>query len=62
MAESETDTITPVVQEPKRTGSVEAGKEAQTVYPGDHGGDGFLSGGGVPQRNFVLLSLGKCSL
>lgn len=65
MPESEADTITPAppVKRPASP-QLENGVHGEShVYPGEKGtGDGFLSGGGVPQRNFVLLSLGKLKL
>lgn len=62
MSESEADTITPapVSKAPNHVADVQP--TGEKVYAGQsttEGGDGFLSGGGVPQRNFVLLSLSE---
>lgn len=62
MSESEADTIAPAQAAKVPNHAAEVAPTGEKVYAGQsttQGADGFLSGGGVPQRNFVLLSLSE---
>jgi hypothetical protein len=64
MSESEADTIAPVQTAKEPHHAADVPPTGEKVYAGQsrtEGADGFLSGGGVPQRNFVLLSLSEWS-